>query len=385
MNLKSVIYAIAAGEPSGDRLGAAVVDEISRLRPEVGFIGIGGRHLRRSNVKLVADIDNMASMGLADVVKNAHKWLKAYAALRLECIRLNVKGVILVDSYEINIRFARAFTADGIKVMWYAGPKIWAWRKDRLKILRHRIDIAALLFPFEKPLYDAAGVPAVYTGHPLADTWGSESADDIRYRSAARQKLGLSKNTTVVAFLPGSRQGEAARLGYVMLESAAMLKRIGIDSVISLAGTGTIFSSLARQAASAGCQVFKGDARTVLQAADCAVIASGTATLEAAIIRTPMIIVYKLDFIAWKLAEKLLNIPYAGLPNWIAGKKIVPELMQDDVTADNIFDSVKTLLQPENLNSQRQELYYTGRKVYSENAARNAAVEFLSMADGAKI
>ncbi|MCP4605534.1 MAG: lipid-A-disaccharide synthase [Proteobacteria bacterium] len=341
---------VVAGEPSGDRAAARVVDCIT-AKSRCRMFGIGGGRMMRSGVELVANIDRLTALGPIDTARRLGRWARVWASIREETARLRPRVALLVNAPEINLPLARVLTAAGIRVVFYAGPQVWAWRKSRLGLLKQRTDVVALILPFEKPLYDAEGVRAVFVGHPILD-------DPLpKEPNVVRQKIGIASHERLVVFLPGSRPGEVTRHSEIMIQAGRRLKSDGIRSVIAPANSGA-YERILAQARAAGLITVPPEvpARDLLGAADTAIVASGTATLEAAVTGVPFAIVYRLDPISWLAGRLFVKIPYVGLPNWIAGQQIVPELLQRDFTPDSLYAQVLTLLNPEHQKRQREKL-----------------------------
>ncbi len=372
----SQYFAIVAVESSGDRIGAGVVKEIKKLNKQASFIGIGATNLQNCGVELVADIASISAIGVLDPFLKIKKWLSVYASFRLECKKRAVKAVILVDGFDFNIRLARALYDEGVKVMWYVGPKIWAWRKNRLELFKTRVHLTALLFPFEKPLYDAAKIPAFAAGHPFADHLTDDYCRNVIFN---RQNI---KKNKIVALFPGSREKEILRTGPILLKAAQRLKDMGFTPVISIVKSSVQAKQLKSDAQVSGINIWENDAESLLKQSFMTIAASGTVTLEAAFYLIPMIIIYKIDSLSWLLAKKVLNISYAGLPNWIAEKQIVPELLQDQLTLDNLIYEVQNLIKPANYELQIIELLKVAKSVHVKNAALKVAEAFLKLNEG---
>lgn len=358
---------VVAGEPSGDRAASRVVAEISSRHPCEPF-GIGGPHSAAAGVALEADIDHLVALGIGESLRRMKAWLEAWTRVRQAVDRRRPKVALLVDAPEVNLPLARVLTAQGIKVVFYIGPQVWAWRPGRLNLLRERTDIVALVLPFEKPIYDQAGVAAVFVGHPILDQTELPPSHEVR------QRLGLAPDERVVALLPGSRPGEVRRLAGPMLDAAVVLHRQGVRTVFAPA-PGEHTAAIRRRAATAGCLVPAAGlgARQVLYGADGALVASGTATLEAAIAGTPLAVVYRTDRVSALLARYWLHLPQVGLPNWIAGERVIPELLQEEVTGAELARQALELLHPDEAKRQRAVLATIARALGKPGAALRVA------------
>jgi lipid-A-disaccharide synthase len=234
------------------------------------------------------------------------------------------------------------------------GPQVWAWRKGRIGLLGERCDITALILPFEKPIYDANGIRSVFVGHPLLDEPLPAPRDEVR------KELGVDAEQKMVALLPGSRPGEVGRHSAPMLTAATRLRERGVY---------TVFAPGVPSTRALGTW----QARDLLGAADGAVIASGTATLESAVLGTPLAVVYRMGKLSWFAAKRLVKVPWVGLPNLVAGKQIVPELLQENATGEAIFRQALALLEPEEQQRQRRELREVREMLGSPGAAERVA------------
>lgn len=343
---------IVAGEASGDHLGGGLVAAYRAAGGRAAFVGMGGAAMRAAGVDVRVDAAATAVMGAVEVLTHLPAIRRAYRTLA----RLlgEVDLAILVDYPDFNFLLARAAKRAGLPVLYYVSPQLWAWRRGRVKALRERVDHLAVILPFEAPFYEAHGVPVTYVGHPLADA--PRPAGD---RAAARLALGLDPALPTVALLPGSRRFEVACLLPVLLGAAGRLasERAGagrprLQFVLPLASTvprTLLDRHLARSpvpvtvvegASAAG----EGAAARALAAADVACLASGTATLEAALAGTPMVIVYKVRPLTYALGRLLVRVPSIGLVNIVAGHRLVPELLQGAATPGAVAREAAALL-----------------------------------------
>ncbi len=358
---------IVAGEPSGDRAAANVATQLKQ-QGCTDLIGVGGDQMAEAGVQLVCHIHNQASVGVAESVRRLSFWMDMWHNLRHSANRLKPAVALLVDAPEFNLPLARVLSEAGTTVVYYVGPQVWAWRRHRLGLLKERTDVVALILPFEKPLYDRAGVNAVYVGHPLLDEPRPRNPRHIR------RQLGMGPMDRLVAFLPGSRPGEVARHAGPMIESAEMLTQQGISCVFA-PGPHSAAPKIIERAKAVGMQLPPPhvSGRNVLGAARAAIVASGTATLEAATLGTPLAIVYRVDGISWQLGQFLVKVPYVGLPNLIAGRGGIPELLQDQVTGPALFQQALKLLEPEENRRQKAIFAFIADQLGTAGAARQVA------------
>jgi lipid-A-disaccharide synthase len=344
---------VMAGEPSGDRIASRVIEAVRRER-RCHVFGVGGDGMARAGAELIDHIDSLTALGIGDVARRFVRWGRAWAKIREEVDKRKPGVALLVDSPEVNLPLARILTGAGVKVVTYVGPQVWAWRKGRIGLLGERCDITALILPFEKPIYDANRVRSVFVGHPLLDEPLPAPREQVR------KKLGVGAEQKMVALLPGSRPGEVSRHSAPMLTAAKRLRERGVYTVFA-PGTSVSPASGTWQA------------RDLLGAADGAVVASGTATLEAAVLGTPLAVIYRMGKLSWFVAKRMVKVPWVGLPNLVAGKQIVPELLQENATGELIFRQALALLEPEEQKNQRRELRKVKKMLGSPGAADRVA------------
>lgn len=327
---------IVAGEASGDQHGAALVQVLSERFPHLQVYGVGGVQMRATGVHTLFDVETLSAVGAVEICAKIPHGLRMARRLLQEAVARGTRVAVLIDAPAFNLHLARRAKQAGLRVIYYVSPQIWAWRRGRVKKIARCVDIMLTLFPFEVPFYTAAGVEAAYVGHPLVDHLQSlPSADQ------AAQSLGLDTERPIVALLPGSRRQEIRRLLAPMLVALGRMRQQlplvqGILPVAPTVAGQDVERILARYAVPV--TVVQGQSATVLRAAHVALVASGTATLEAGLIGTPMVIVYKVHIVTALLAKLLLRIPYIGLVNIVAGKLIVPELLQHRVRPRTMAD-----------------------------------------------
>ena len=325
---------IVAGEASGDLHGSNLVKEALRLDPTVSFFGIGGPHMREAGVETLVDSSEMAVVGLVEVLAHFGVIYRAYATLK-RAIRTNPPDLlILIDYPDFNMLVARVAKRAGVKVLYYISPQIWAWRTGRVKKIARLVDRMAVVFPFEVPFYEKAGVPVTFVGHPLADRVRPSMT-----RHEALAAFGLDPGRRVVGLFPGSRRGEIARLFPVILESARLLKGRCPDLQFILPRASSLTDAdIAPQLTASGLEVVVARDRVydVMQVCDAIVTVSGTVTLEIALMEVPMVIIYTVSPLTYEVGKRIIRVDHIGICNIVAGERVVPELIQHDVTADRI-------------------------------------------------
>ncbi len=327
---------LVAGETSGDLHAAALLRELRRLRPELHAAGIGGQKLRAAGMEILVDMASVQTMGLVETFGTLGRLASAYRRLGrfLEVERPNL--VILVDYPEFNLLLARRAKRLGIPVFYFIGPQVWAWRPGRVRRIARCVDRLAVVFPFEEGLYgrNADGKPlAEFVGHPLLDV-----VRPTRAPEQTRRRYGLAPDRPVLALLPGSRHKEVRYVFPAALEAAEELAGDGWQAIVALA------PALEREVLSpwlgseAEIPVALDDSYNVLAAADAAVVASGTATLEAALLAKPMVIVYRMAAVTYMLGRLLVRVDAIGMPNIVLGRRAFPELVQHQMTPRAIAD-----------------------------------------------
>ncbi len=329
--------AIVAGEASGDLLGAALVRAVRSRLPGVSFYGIAGPKMVAEGVEALWPMEKLSVRGYVEALRSLREILGIRNSLRRRLLADRPDLFIGVDAPDFNLGLEARFKAAGIRTVHYVSPSIWAWRAGRIHAIRRSVDRMLAIFPFEAPIYEKAGIPVSYVGHPLADAM--PLAPD---REEARAQLRLPASAVAVALLPGSRMGELEAHADLMIETAARLAadRPGLRFFVPLATRETrdYFESrlYARPSAEPAITILIGHARLALHAAEVALVASGTATLEAALARCPMVITYKVPALTYRIMMRKALQPWVGLPNILAGEFLVPEILQDDATPENL-------------------------------------------------
>jgi len=376
---------IVAGEPSGDAHAAALVSALHERVPGVSFFGATGPLMRAAGVDTIVNSDSLAIMGIVEVGQVFHRFMRAFRDLKAAAIEQKPDAVILVDWPEFNLRLATSLHRRGIKVIYYISPQLWAWRPQRVNRIRRDVDLLLTILPFESDWYLSREVSQVeFVGHPLV---GQVSAKFDREEFCRR--YDLSANQPIISFLPGSRHKELQRILPPMLDAIDLLAedRKELQFVIGVAPSRTIEETkqiITRNEGSPHLdrvRIVHGNTREALAASDAAAIASGTATLEAALLSTPMVIVYKESPINWHTLGRLITSPFYGLVNLVAEKEIVKELMQDDLTGGRLAVELIRLLEPEANKTMRESLEQVTAKLGPPGASHKAAgavLRFLS-------
>ncbi|MGE0275287.1 MAG: lipid-A-disaccharide synthase [Nitrospiraceae bacterium] len=361
---------IITGEASGDLHGANLARALKEVDASLSVVGIGGARMKAAGIDMIPDVAQLDIIGLIGpaAVKTMIR--------RVRSIRRVIRAepwdlVVLIDNPGLNFHFARVAKAAGRRVLYYIAPQIWAWRPRRIRWIQRRVDHVVVILPFEADLYQRAGVRCTFVGHPLLD----EVAPSYD-RAELRKGFGLEEGRPVIGLLPGSRQGEIRSLLPVMLDTAARLSARKPMQFI-LAQAPSVSDALLQECLAQSrvpVQVIHGQASEVMAASDLLFVASGTATLQAAVVGTPMILLYATTWLTYRIAKFLIRVNCIGLVNLVAGRKIIPELIQQEATADRLYQEAERLLQDhEAYDQMRTALLAVREKLGQAGASRRAA------------
>lgn len=339
-HLRQVV--VVAGEPSGDRHAADFVHALRRIDSHLNFSGMGGAAMQDAGVKVVVDSTRLAVVGLVEVLARYGEIRSALRRMQDHLRAVRPDLLVLVDYVEFNLRLARTAKALGIKVLFYISPQVWAWRPGRIKKIGRWIDAMAVLFPFEVDVYQRNNIPVRYVGNPLVDQVKvSQSA------AALRQELGLSVDAPVLGLFPGSRASEIRRHLPVIVAAAERLRArhpqlqlvMGVAPGLDIEHEIRPFTKT-----ETGIRLIEGRSHEVMAACDALLISSGTATLEAGLLGVPMVILYRVSALSYAILKRFLLIPDIGLVNIVAGRRIVPEFVQNNATVENLANAAEELL-----------------------------------------
>ena len=374
---------VSCGEPSGDLYAGALAREILQLHPAATITGFGSDRLRAAGAALVEDFKGLSVTGLLEVARVLPRTYATYRRLVAHAADTRPAVFVAVDFPDFNFRLARAMRALGVPVVYYISPQLWAWRRGRMKTMRRIADRVLVIFPFEEAIYKQAGVPVQWVGHPMLDVAGQPEPRD---RFLTRH--GLDPAKPVVALLPGSRRNELREILPGLIEAAHRIRRRVPNVQFLLARaphlSDELFGPLASaEAGSLDVRVVAGAADDVLAAADVAVVASGTITVQAALHECPMVVVYRLSPITYRLGRPFVHVDTFAMANLVAGRKIVPELIQDDFTPDAVArEALALLTDPAAAERMRIELRTVRAKLGEPGASRRAAEAVLEVAAG---
>jgi len=369
---------IVAGEPSGDTHAGALVKAL-RERDDFDLFGATGPLMRDAGVETIVNSDELAIMGIVEVGRVFQKFLKAFRKLKAAAIERSPDAVVLVDWPEFNLRLASSLHRRGLKVIYYISPQLWAWRPRRIRNIKRDVDLLLSILPFEAEWYKARDVDHVeFVGHPLS---GEVKARFGRAEFFRRNDLDPAR--PIVSFLPGSRIKELQRILPPMIEAIKQLHslRPDVQAVVVVAPSRTVEETreILSQHERANITLVQHQTREALAASDAAAIASGTATLEAALLETPMVVVYKESPINWHTLGRLITVEHYGLVNLVAGREIAKELMQDELTAENLSTGLLPLLEPETNKAMRENLREVAHRLGEPGASQRAAEQILKV------
>jgi lipid-A-disaccharide synthase len=374
--MKSKKILLVAGEVSGDLHGSHLVEAIQRIDPEVQFFGVGGEGLERKGMKLLYRSQSLSVVGITEVFFKLRPILKALRGLKKSLDQEKPDLVILVDFPGFNLRMAKIAHRRGIPVLYFISPQVWASRPKRIKLIARVVKKMIVLFPFEVPLYEAAGVDVEWVGHPLLDI-----VKPTLPREVAFQKFGLDPKRRTIGLLPGSRTHEIERLLPPLLASAHLLQQEvpDLQFIIPLApgiSKPILISQMKNR--SIPVKVVEGFTYDVMNLSELLIIASGTATLEGAILGKPMIIIYKVSLPSYWIGRALIRVDHIGLVNLVAEKEIAPELIQKDVTPRRIADEAFRILRDPILSRKMTESMGEVRQKLGEPGAAQRAAHIVT-------
>lgn len=377
---KPLTIAFSAGETSGDQHAANMFLELKKYRPEIKGIGMGGASMEQAGIEIRYDSSGIGVIGVIEVLKHYAEIHRALKTMQNMLLRERPDLLVCVDYKEFNFKLARFAKQNGIKVLFYVSPQVWAWRPGRVKQYGAVIDMMAVIFPFEVPFYEAENVPVRYVGHPSVDKVHPQHSKEDALRI-----FGLSKSKPVVGLFPGSRINEIERMLPVMLDAAGKLqnKFPGIHFLLPKADS--IPDKLIDEhlkSARLMITVIKKKPYDVIQCCDAIMATSGTASLEIALLGVPMVIAYKLAPLTYWLGKWLVKIPYIGLPNIILGKAAVKELIQHEASVENLSAEISKILKDTNYAEKiREDLRQVKALLGDGGGSKNMAILALEMLD----
>lgn len=370
-----VRIAVVAGEASGDLLASLLIGALKKKLPDAVFYGIGGPRMQAQGFDAWWPIDKLAVMGYIDALKNFREIYGIRRQLKMRLLDMRPDIFIGVDAPDFNLGLEIELKAAGITTIHYVSPSIWAWRSGRIKKIGRAVNRVLALFPMEPPLYEKENIPVTFVGHPLADIIPLETSI-----GAVRDKLSIPLDVPVFALLPGSRKGELEKMADTFVQTAKLIRERYLPDAqfvvpLTTRETRLLFEAAiyTQQADNVPFRLLFGHAQDALGAADVSLVASGTATLEAALIKRPMVITYKVARSSYWIGKWLVHSPYVGLPNILAGQLVVPEILQDQATPENLAEALVKLYEDKDNAKAVAETFTEIHLQLRQNNAEKAA------------
>lgn len=363
---------MSAGEASGDMHAAAVAAEIKKENPQIDIFGMGGKNMREAGVRIVYDIEHLGIIGFVEVLKHLPLFLKLIKFLKETMVNEKPDVLVCIDYPGLNMKIAHAAKEMGIPVVYYIAPTIWAWKKGRAKQIARDVRQVASIFPFEAEAYKKAGAPVTFVGHPLADTVKTSMSFE-----EAMKYFGGQKDKKRILLMPGSRKNEVSGLLPVMLDACKLISEKA-ECQFYLPKADTIsdefLNSFLSKHPELSVTVTEGKQYDLMQICTACIASSGTATLETALMQLPTVLIYKLAPATWFIAKHVVEVKYAGLPNLLLQKEVTPELLQNQVTAENIASIIVPWITDEQIRVRNiNELQEVRKRLGDAGAVKRTA------------
>jgi len=370
---------LITGEASGDMHAAGLVHQLKQQSATLQFKGVGGPALEAEGMVLLHHINELAVMGFSEVVLKLPHILKLFRGLVRRMRAERPQAVILVDFPDFNLRLARKAWQLGIPVIYYISPQLWAWRRNRIKSIKKYVTAMMVIFPFEADFYRQNGVEAYFTGYPLAEKIEhivSQQPPDV-------ERITPPTGAVVIGILPGSRHSEVKKILPVMIEGMKLVQQKFPETLFLLPLASTVDPDIVTPIVNdfqGNLTITTGNTYSVMSQADFIFVASGTATLEAACLTVPMVVVYRVSTLSYLIARSLIRVDHIAMTNLVAGRRLVPELVQADFSAANLFEQARLLIEgPERRQRIRTDLAEIRNKLHTKDAYKNAAAYFLEV------
>lgn len=381
--MKNSTIALVAGEPSGDTLGAALISAIRKREPTARFVGVGGAKMRTAGLTSLFPMELLSVRGYVEVLRNFAEIVRMRSTLLKTWLKDPPAVFIGVDAPDFNLGLEERLKARGIPTVQYVSPQIWAWRPERVAKLKRAASLVLAVFPFEAPLLQREQIPVRFVGHPLADMLPLVSD-----KSAARERLELPREARIIALLPGSRRGVIRNTADLYIQTAQRLKQqlphtIFVVAMVSEETKAQFTRALQKNhAQDLPCTLIVGRAQDVMAASDAILVTAGTASLEAALVKRPMVITYRLSRLSyWTLRNKIRG-PHIGLPNILAGREVVPELVQADATPQRLADALLVTLRDKQNAGQLARIFTELHEKLRQGSSDKAAAAVLELIHG---
>lgn len=377
---------MVAGEASGDILGAALMKSIRNKHPTVVFEGVGGPLMVAQGFNSLFAMERLSVMGIVEPLKRLPELLAMRKSLKQRFISDPPALFLGIDSPDFNLNLETALRREGVLTAHYVSPSVWAWRQGRVKKIGKAVDHILTLFPFEAQFFKKHKIPVTFVGHPLADQFPVCSEEKKAQKEAARLELNLESADTVIALMPGSRGGEVKMLGKAFIDTArwCLQQRNNLKFIIPAANSERyeqLRALLDQEPEDLPITLLRGESQKIMMAADAVLMASGTTTLEALLLSRPMVVAYRMAPLSYAIISRLVKLPYISLPNLLAGKKIVPEVMQNEVRAEILGPLLMESLENDKMRCQLEMQFSTIHRELRQNASEHAAEVLLNMID----
>jgi len=382
---RKVTFAIVAGEASGDILGAGLIRSLRLRYPNARFVGIGGDEMIAEGFHSLVPMERLSVMGLVEVLGRIRELFDIRARLMSYLLATPPDVVIGIDSPDFTLGIERRCRDAGIPTAHYVSPSVWAWRQKRIFTIAKSVNLMLTLFPFEARFYEEHGVPVAFVGHPLADR-----IPMMPDTAGARQSLGLLEDAPVLAILPGSRGGEVERLGTLFLEAARWIQGRRPDLQLVIPCVNRDREKQVRALVEAldvklAVTIVRGRSREVMASSDVVLLASGTATLEAMLLKKPMVVGYRLSRVSYALVSRLVKVPYVALPNLLAKEQLVPELLQDDASPESLGEAVLERLENESERARLTAAFSQLHEQLRQGADEQSAAAISALIEGGTV
>jgi lipid-A-disaccharide synthase len=371
---------VVAGEASGDLLGAQLIKALHERLPQARFTGIGGPRMQSAGLDSLFPMEKLAVRGYAEVLRHYAEIVGIRRRLTTHYLAEPPALFVGVDAPDFNLDLELKLRVAGIPTAHFVSPSIWAWRPGRISKIRRAVSRMLVIFPFEREIYERAGVPVTYVGHPLAET-----IVPGRDRAAAREQLRIPVTARVIALLPGSRVSELEQMAGLFVDTAAQIAATipDIQFLVPFVNRPTRekfeTALYARENSGLNMTLLFGHAHDAMAAADVVLVASGTATLEAALVGRPMVITYRMPPLSWRLMKRHKRLPYVGLPNILSGEFVAPEFLQDEATAENLSQAVLNLLFDGTVRARLESRFAAMAEELKQDSARRIAEGLLPL------
>ncbi|MBN1493317.1 MAG: lipid-A-disaccharide synthase [Candidatus Omnitrophica bacterium] len=369
-----------AGEASGDLHTANLVQELKKIRPTIRFCGLGGPRMREAGVEILFELTKLAAVGFVDVMRKYHKFHKVFHNTLEEVKKIRPAAVVLTDFPGFNLRFAQQIKKCGIPVIYYISPQVWAWKKDRIHTIPKVVDKMLVILPFEKNIYVDPAMQVDFVGHPLVDEVKPSADKDV-----LKKEFGLAPDQKVITLLPGSRKGEVTKILPIMAQTAELLSAKIPDCTFLIAKTACLQEHLyttVLKRHSFKHTIIEGRSYDCFSVSDFALVKSGTSTLEATILGIPYVLIYHVSSLTYLIGRCFVTIPFLGIANIIAGRKIIEEFIQHAAEPAKIASYVHDVLRDENkIQTIKRDLRSVTDMITTPNASANAARSVIAFLD----